>query len=119
MNQPDLFGSISSAASPTTSAPVRRGARDTEKAAARSVNVEKTRRQVAEVMKVIRFGTHEQLIKAVAAHGYTISDSGVRTRCKELHDAGLVIDTERKVMLESGRASTVWAWHEFAQAGAA
>jgi len=35
------------------------------------------------------------------------SPSGIRTRCKELQDAGLIVDTGRKTRLSSGRMARV------------
>ena len=109
--QIDLFGNpVVRTENHAYSAPVRRGARETEKSAARSVKVEKTRRQVADVMELVRYATHEQLIESVRAFGYVISDSGVRSRCHELVEAGVVRDSGRKIPTKSGRASTVWQW---------
>ena len=36
-------------------------------------------------------------------------DSSIRTRCAELVDARLVADTDRRVVLPSGRRAVVWA----------
>lgn len=36
------------------------------------------------------------------------SDSGLRTRRKELTDAGVVVDTQVRKRLPSGRQSIVW-----------
>ncbi len=55
-------------------------------------------------------GTHNDFIERFKdRHGY-VSFSGVRTRVRELCDAGFVEDTGRRAQLaESGRNAVVWA----------
>ena len=99
VNQPDLF-----------SAPVRHTDPVTSKNAAASVNVTRGRRIVAEVMQVSKWATHEQLIDAVRACGHTLSDSGVRTRCRELLELGWVKPSGRFHKTKAGRSTVVWEW---------
>jgi hypothetical protein len=53
--------------------------------------------------------THEEIVRAVHAGHPTYSESGVRTRTRELVDAGLVFDSERTRRTARGLASTVWS----------
>lgn len=51
---------------------------------------------------------HERLIERCRALGFTMSESGIRTRCSELVNAGLVEDSGEKGQTHRGRRSTKW-----------
>jgi len=55
--------------------------------------------------------TDELLVRAYAYYEYQPrqSPSGIRTRRRELCDAGYLIDTGRREKLVSGRSAIVWA----------
>jgi hypothetical protein len=63
------------------------------------------------VLKCLRRPRHD--VELVAAYNNLrtaprASESGIRSRRAELVDRGLVIDTGRRVRLESGRYAIVW-----------
>lgn len=92
----------------------RRGDPSTSHAAAETLTEDKLRANQEAVLRVLRdFGPmiDEQLIAAYQTNAYTLpaqSESGIRTRRRELADAGLVIDTGEKRDNDAGNKSIVW-----------
>lgn len=88
----------------------------TSREAAESLSRDRLRETQAAVLHAFRIMGpmhHEWLITAYARHrkdeGWPEqSQSGLRTRTKELVDGGLLEDTGRVVILGSGRASKIW-----------
>lgn len=80
---------------------------ETSHAAAASVKVRDSQRKV---LALLAQGpaTHEELAARAYEQGITISPSGLRTRCHELVDAGLVRDSTHRKRLPSGRSAVVW-----------
>jgi hypothetical protein len=84
--------------------------------AAASIKSEELRRSQQAVLAMFHsFGPmHDQLL--VERYGYTTSsrglpvqsESGLRTRRRELVDQGMLEDSGRKIVLDSGRKSIVW-----------
>jgi hypothetical protein len=63
------------------------------------------------VLLILRWdgpATDEQIYAAFRRRGWLISPSGCRTRRKELVEAGLVEDSGRRGVTESGRSTVVW-----------
>jgi hypothetical protein len=88
----------------------RRSDPETSWQAARSVDPLKLRATQREILWVLRnWGplTDEEI--AVLVGPDSQSPSGLRTRRRELVDAGLVVDTGRRRKSRSGRAMIVWA----------
>lgn len=74
---------------------------------------EKIRQSQMEVMRALRRvgpcddTTLVNEIQSNERYGWQ-SESGIRTRRKELERQGMVIDTGKRVALESGRTARVW-----------
>lgn len=82
---------------------------DTSHAAAASVtNYLSVQHAILDIL--IRWGplTDEQIAAHFKALGTRFSPSGLRTRRKEMVDAGLVVANPRKATLSSGRQGTRW-----------
>lgn len=82
--------------------------------AAASITSEKIRRSQLEVNRALRrIGPCEDSVLVEEMQGTDRyawqSESGIRTRRKELVDKGLVVDTGERVVKPSGRKATVWA----------
>lgn len=83
----------------------------TSHAAAASVT-ELTEKQQAVLAVIQEYGpmTHEYLVYRY--HGWTRlpfqTDSGIRTRCKELVRLGQVVDTGERREISTGRKTIVW-----------
>ena len=88
----------------------RRGDPQTSWEAARSVEgITDTQTRVLSLL--LEFGPMTDAALAVAygkRWGMLISSSGLRTRRAELTDMGQVVDTGRRLPLESGRMAIVW-----------
>ena len=80
----------------------------TSHAAASSVDMRASQRQVLSLFR--RFGPmhHDRLIGVAKWCGVLQSPSGLRTRTRELADLGLLRDSGRTVLLPSRRAAVVW-----------
>jgi len=81
----------------------------TSHAAAESVdNVTETQEYILRALRKAR--PDVELVEAYRAYKRAprASESGIRSRRAELVDRGLVIDTGRRVRLESGRYAIVW-----------
>lgn len=102
-DQLDIFDALADEARARRTDPI------TSHEAAASVKVRRSQEQVLAVIGKYGPCTHEQLIKHVKAAGITMTDSGVRSRCHELVEAGLVVDTGEKGLTQAGRKTTVWA----------
>lgn len=59
---------------------------------------------------LLRIGpaTHQDILAELDAVGAPISESGARTRCKELCERGLVVDSGLRGVTASGRSSVMW-----------
>ena len=82
---------------------------ETSRAAAASLSPETLRASQRQVLDAFRrFGQmhHERLIERY--DGDPQSDSGLRTRTRELVDAGLLRDSGERVLLSSRRQAIVW-----------
>lgn len=88
----------------------RRTDPETSHAAAASLTPTALRASQSEVLNILRQGPmHDQRIAQVAMDWHTKqSPSGLRTRRRELVDAGLVEDSGRRETLTSGYKSVVW-----------
>lgn len=82
----------------------------TSHAAAASVdNLTATRRRILDVLRVFGPMTDQQIRSTyLQVYDDPISDSGLRTRRRELVDAEYVRDTGRRARLASGRNGIVW-----------
>lgn len=94
----------------TTQARARKTDPETSHEAATSVR--DVRRSYQYVIRALRRPAHDVVLieryrKFATAPRAT--DSGIRTRRKELVRLGMIVDTGRKVKLDSGRQSIVWA----------
>lgn len=91
----------------------RRGDPQTSWDAARSVESTLRRSQLAVWHVLEQYGplTDHRLVATYDSITYLPrqSPSGIRTRRRELTDAGFVYDTGAKVVLESGRKAILWA----------
>ena len=80
--------------------------------AARSLKEEKLRASQQLILTILRVRgpmTDEQILLCVQRNPDTrMSDSGCRTRRKELVDAGLVEDSGKRERTASGRKTIVW-----------
>lgn len=86
---------------------------ETSHAAADSITPDKLRASQRAVLNVLRLrggkGTDEQIAESYTRGSWPAqSPSGLRTRRKELVEAGLVEDSGERVTLPSGRDSIVW-----------
>jgi hypothetical protein len=101
----------------TISAFARTGDPSTSHAAAASLTADVLRRSQADVLAVLREigpSTDTELVDAYIARALAEkvsgqSESGVRTRRKELVRAQEVVDTGRRERLPSGRNSIIWS----------
>lgn len=100
-DQGDLFEYAAALAHTRTSDPL------TSHAAAASVKVRESQQKV---LALLAEGpaTHEELVARAQVRGVLMSQSGIRSRCRELVDAGMVEDTGQRVKLTSGRHAIVW-----------
>lgn len=126
MSEPEqtLFGDTGNGISaftgkPLPNAPGRARSTDpeTSKEAARQVEP-RSGTQRAIVLDVIRnarrYGaTHEEVVQAVRVIRPNVSDSGIRTRTKELVDAGFVVDSTERRKTSRGLDSIVWTHIDF------
>lgn len=76
--------------------------------AASAVNVGLSQMLVLSALTKIGEATDEQLFEAITLFGNTISQSGARTRRKELTDAGYVRDSGRTALTKAGRKTIIW-----------
>ena len=63
------------------------------------------------VIRALRRPTHDvELVKRCQAYAKAprASESGIRTRRSELVALGMILDSGKRVRLESGRQATVW-----------
>lgn len=84
---------------------------DTSHAAAASVdNLTRTRSRILDVLRVFGPMTDQQIRSTyLQVYDEPISDSGLRTRRRELVDAGFARDSGQRARLASGRNGIVWA----------
>jgi hypothetical protein len=83
---------------------------DTSHAAAASVdNLTRTRRRILDLLRVFGPMTDQQIrFTYTQVYDEPISDSGLRTRRRELVDAEFVRDSGQRQQLASGRNGIVW-----------
>lgn len=99
--QPELF-TLTRASDPETS----------RAAAASLKDVRASQRAVYALLREHGASTDERLQRLAALHGLQISPSGLRTRRHELTALGLVVDSGRTQILDTGRAAIVWEIRE-------
>lgn len=76
--------------------------------AASVVNIGLGQMLVLEILTKIGEGTDEQIYEAATLFGQTISQSGARTRRKELQTAGYVKHSGRFGLTKAGGKSAIW-----------
>lgn len=76
--------------------------------AANTVNIGLSQMLVLSALTRIGEATDEQLFEAITLFGNTISQSGARTRRKELVAAGYVKDSGRLGVTKAGRKTIIW-----------
>lgn len=95
---------------------------ETSHAAAASISTEELRasqHDVLKAMKVLGRGTDQRLVwvyRSMAEKGWVRkqSESGIRTRRKELVAKGAIKDSGQRAVLDTGRKAVIWevsTWH--------
>jgi hypothetical protein len=78
-------------------------------AADRVANVKQCRLRIMVILNEEKEGlTHKELIEEFQMRGWNLSHSGVRGRCRELVDSGLVRDSGRCRLSQYNRRMIVW-----------
>lgn len=103
-----------SGSQPRDKAFARRSDPSTSHAAADSVEstIRQSQEQVLKLFRQYKALTDTALCNLAESHGIKQSRSGLRTRRRELVDAGLLYDTGKKIRLPSGRLAIVWRLNE-------
>lgn len=78
------------------------------RAAASIADIRDSQAKVWYVLRVAGDMADAELVPRFLDSGFKMSPSGIRSRRKELVDAGLVVDSGHQRTLPSGRSATVW-----------